>query len=103
MDDQSIQRVRRCWTGTVAQEQPPEGPFKTVHWVSLDACAPQKVHTKLMQRVSPANTHGGVRRERQRVEPHGPQEYDGGARSPARADVAPQVFPAQDSCAAARD
>ena len=68
----------------------------------LKACAPQKVHTRLTQRFSRANTHGGVRRERQRVEPRGPQEYDADERSPARADVMPQGFPAQDSCAASR-
>jgi hypothetical protein len=64
------------------------------------ACAPQKVHTTLTPRVSRANTRGEVRRERQRVERRGPQEYGGDEHSPAGAAAMPQGFPVQDSCAA---
>jgi hypothetical protein len=61
---------------------------------------PQKVHTVLTQRLSRANNHSGVRRERQLVEPRGPQEYGGEERSPAVADAMPRGFQVQDSCVA---
>ena len=38
-------------------------------------------------------THGGVRRERQRVELRGPQENGADERSPAEADAVPQGLP----------
>jgi hypothetical protein len=66
----------------------------------MPTCVPQKVHTALTQRLSPANTHGGVRRERQRVELRGLLEYDVDMRSQAVGDAMARGFQVQDSCVA---
>ena len=81
----------------------PVSRSKLLENLLVASCAPQKFHARFTQRFPRAGIHGGVRREGQRFEPYVPQEYDAGECSPARADVARQVFPAQGSCAASRD